>query len=98
MTKPKDFYNNVIQAMNYLDTMLPPGSHVLLTGLANGSLLFQSIGENIYPIGRVKNDVKYSDVYTYLSCLQVFTVFSFFNKTSSLFYDCFSLFLKVSPW
>jgi acyloxyacyl hydrolase len=77
MTKPKDFYNNVIQAMNYLDTMLPPGSHVLLTGLANGSLLYQSIGENIYPIGRVKNDVKYSDVYTYLSCLQVFTVFSF---------------------
>jgi acyloxyacyl hydrolase len=71
MTKPKEFYENVVNAMEYLDTILPNGSHVLLTGLANGSLLYQSIGNNIYPIGRVKNDVKYSDVYTYLSCLQV---------------------------
>lgn len=71
MTKPKEFYENVVNAMEYLDTILPSGSHVLLTGLANGSLLYQSIGNNIYPIGRVKNDVKYSDVYTYLSCLQV---------------------------
>ena len=71
MTKPKEFYENVVNAMEYLDTILPSGSHVLLTGLANGSLLYQSIGNKIYPIGRVKNDVKYSDVYTYLSCLQV---------------------------
>ena len=62
MTKPDEFYNNVIQAMDYLDTVLPPGSHIFLTGLANGSVLFDTMGDIIYPIGRTKNDVKYSDM------------------------------------
>lgn len=37
MTKPADFYNNVVATMKYLDSVLPSGSHVLLTGLANGN-------------------------------------------------------------
>ena len=36
MTKPDEFYANVIETMTYLDTVLPAGSHVFLTGLANG--------------------------------------------------------------
>jgi hypothetical protein len=39
MTKPDEFYNNVVTVMEYLDTVLPSGSHVFLTGLANGWLL-----------------------------------------------------------
>ena len=71
MTKPDEFYNNVVTVMEYLDTVLPNGSHVLLTGLANGSVLYDTLGDRIYPLGRTKNDVKYSDIYTFLSCLQV---------------------------
>jgi len=62
MTKPDELYSNVVSTMEYLDTVLPNGSHVLLTGLANGSILFDSLGDRIYPLGRVKNDVTYSDV------------------------------------
>jgi hypothetical protein len=36
MTKPDEFFKNVVTVMQYLDTVLPNGSHVLLTGLANG--------------------------------------------------------------
>lgn len=36
MTPPDVFYRNVVEAMEYLDTILPQGSHVFLTGLANG--------------------------------------------------------------
>lgn len=36
MTKPDEMYNNVVTVMEYLDTVLPSGSHVFLTGLANG--------------------------------------------------------------
>lgn len=36
MTPPDEFYRNVVSAMDYLDTVLPAGSHVFLTGLANG--------------------------------------------------------------
>ena len=36
MTKPDEMYTNVVTVMEYLDTVLPSGSHVFLTGLANG--------------------------------------------------------------
>ena len=62
MTKPDELYANAVDTMNYLDTVLPFGSHVLLTGLVNGSILFDSLGDRIYPLGRIKNDVTYSDV------------------------------------
>lgn len=71
MTKPSDFYNAVVDAMNYLDTRLPFGSHVMLTGLANGSYLYGLLSDKIHPLGRLKNDVTYADFYTYLSCLQI---------------------------
>lgn len=46
MTKPDEFYNNVIQAMDYLDTVLPAGSHIFLTGLANGTKLLKLTVKN----------------------------------------------------
>ena len=71
MTKPQDFYNAVLETMQYLDTRLPNGSHVLLTGLANGSFLYAQLHDKIHPLGRLRNDVTYSTFYTYLSCLQI---------------------------
>lgn len=71
MTKPEVFYNSIIRSMEYLDTRLPFGSHVLLTGLANGSYLYGLLSDRIHPLGRLRNDIKYSDFYTYLTCLQV---------------------------
>lgn len=71
MTKPNEFRENLIYVLDYLDTVVPQGSHVMLTGLANGSVLYDVLGERVYPLGRVRNDIKYKDVYTYLSCLQV---------------------------
>ncbi len=57
--------------MGYLDTVLPKGSHVLLTGLANGSVLYDLMSDRYHPLGRVKNDIRFSDMYDFLSCLQV---------------------------
>ena len=71
MTPPDEFRDNVITALKYLDQKLPPGSHVILTGLANGSVLYDSLSDIIYPLGRTRMDVKYKDFYTWLSCLQV---------------------------
>lgn len=42
MTKPDEFYDNVVKALDYLDTVLPPGSHIFMTGLANGIYLFSN--------------------------------------------------------
>ena len=71
MTKPDIFYNSVIGAMQYLDTKLPSGSHVLLTGLGNGTYLYGLLADRIHPMGRFRSDITYADFYNYLSCLQV---------------------------
>jgi acyloxyacyl hydrolase len=71
MTKPDELYNNVLQTMQYLDTRLPNGSHVMLSGLLNGSYYYKYLAERFHPIGRLRKDVKFKDVYSFLSCLQV---------------------------
>jgi len=71
MTKPDVFYSNVIETMEYLDTKLPNGSHVLLTGLGNGTYLYGLLADRIHPIGRLRQDVTYRDFYEYLTCLEV---------------------------
>ena len=70
-TPPDVFYKSIIESMQYLDTRLPIGSHVLLTGLANGSYLYGLLADRIHPLGRLRNDIKYSDFYTYLNCLEI---------------------------
>ncbi len=71
MTKPDVFYKSVVGAMEYLDKRLPNGSHVVLTGLGNGSYLYGLLSGRVHPIGRYRGDVTYNDFYTYLSCLQI---------------------------
>ena len=72
MTKPDIFYKSVVGAMEYLDTKLPNGSHVLLTGLGNGTYLYGLLADLIHPIGRLHKDITYRDFYAYLTCLQVY--------------------------
>ena len=71
MTTVEEMLNNTLHGLAYLDTILPKGSHVLTTGLANGSLLYQLLHDRIHPLGRVGPPITYSQIYSYLSCLQI---------------------------
>jgi acyloxyacyl hydrolase len=71
MTTVEEMLNNTLNGLAYLDTVLPKGSHVLTTGLANGSLLYQLLHDRIHPLGRVGPPITYTQVYSYLSCLQI---------------------------
>lgn len=53
------------------DTVLPTGSHVIATGLADGRILYEALADRIHPIGMLRQDVTYSTLYTYLNCLGV---------------------------
>lgn len=33
MTTPHEFYTNVVEALDYLDTQLPSGSHLVFIGM-----------------------------------------------------------------
>jgi len=82
MTTPREFYQNVVATMEFLDTMLPPLSHVIFVGLANGSILYDIMGLRIHPIGAVRNDVRYCDFYDFLNCLGISPCFGWMNSDS----------------
>ena len=63
MTTPEEFYQNVVTATNYLDTQLPMGSNVIFMGLADGLILFNAMHDRIHPLGELRQDVTYENLY-----------------------------------
>lgn len=52
MTTPKEMLSNVVQALRYLDSHLPNGSHVILTGLVDGRFLWDNLHDRYHPLGK----------------------------------------------
>jgi acyloxyacyl hydrolase len=71
MTTVEEMHVNVLATLTYLDTVLPNGSHVVTTGLANGSYLYDLLHDRMHPFGRVGTPLTYPQMYDYLSCLQI---------------------------
>ncbi|NWZ28059.1 AOAH hydrolase, partial [Asarcornis scutulata] len=71
MTTPKEMFSNVMQALRYLDSRLPNGSHVILTGLVDGRFLWDNLHDRYHPLGQLNRDITYSQLYSFLNCLKV---------------------------
>nr|XP_006816952.1 PREDICTED: acyloxyacyl hydrolase-like [Saccoglossus kowalevskii] len=71
MTTPEVMKANVIDTLAYLDTVLPAGSALIMTGLADGRVLWKYMNSRYHPLGELRGDVTYADLYAYLMCLQV---------------------------
>nr|XP_013803597.1 PREDICTED: acyloxyacyl hydrolase isoform X2 [Apteryx mantelli mantelli] len=71
MTTPKQMLSNVMQALQFLNSHLPKGSHVILTGLVDGRFLWDNLHDRYHPLGQLNKDVTYSQLYSFLNCLQV---------------------------
>jgi len=80
MTTPDEFYQSVVFALNYLDTILPPGSQVSMYGLVDGRVLWDAMWDRIHPIGSTNNDVTYASIYDYLNCLGVSPCWGWMNS------------------
>jgi len=65
-TEPSQFYNNTINGLNYLERILPNNSYVVFIGLVDGRILYNTLSEEMHPLG-----AKYKDVYSHLSCLRI---------------------------
>jgi len=83
MTTPQEFYSNVVDALQYLDTVLPMGSHVMFFGLVDGRILWDTMNGRIHPLGATNNDVTYADVYEYLNCLEISPCWGWLNSNST---------------
>ncbi|CAM9558314.1 unnamed protein product [Lampetra planeri] len=81
MTTPEEMRENALAALAALDKALPPGSHVLLTGLADGRFLWDHLHGRLHPVG---DDVTYADAYAFLDCLQLSPCAGWMSANASL--------------
>jgi len=79
MTKPEDFKKNIIKILDYLDTVVPAGSHLVVLGLVNGSLIFEGVKGKTHPIG-----VSYEHFYDFFSCTQASFCWGWLNTDASV--------------
>jgi len=65
MTTPEEFRKNIMGLLDYLNTVLPAGSHIVVSGLGDGRVLYDSMWNLTHPIG----GFTYSTLYDFLNCL-----------------------------
>eukprot|EP00003_Mantamonas_plastica_P021532 TRINITY_DN349_c0_g1_i8.p1 TRINITY_DN349_c0_g1~~TRINITY_DN349_c0_g1_i8.p1 ORF type:complete len:485 (+),score=158.52 TRINITY_DN349_c0_g1_i8:34-1455(+) len=81
MTTPPAFKANVLKSLEFLDTKLPPGSHVMFIGVVDGRVLWDLLHDDPHPIG---NGVSYADVYDYLNCLELNPCWAWLNRNETI--------------
>jgi acyloxyacyl hydrolase len=79
MTTPDEFHDNIVLSLQYLETVLPAGSHVVFLGLANGLVLWDNMWNRTHPIG-----VTYEVIYDYLNCLQISPCYVWMNSNETI--------------
>jgi acyloxyacyl hydrolase len=65
MTTPEQFSINVNNSLTYMETLLPPGSTVILLGLIHGELMWDSMFDKPHIIGTT-----YGELWDFLACLE----------------------------
>ncbi|XP_020820051.1 acyloxyacyl hydrolase isoform X1 [Phascolarctos cinereus] len=71
MTTPQDMQAHVMETLTFLNLHLPPGSYVVLYGLADGRFLWDQLHDRYHPLGQLNRDITYEQLYAFLSCVQV---------------------------
>ncbi|XP_014667051.1 PREDICTED: acyloxyacyl hydrolase-like [Priapulus caudatus] len=84
MTTPEQMRYNLLDTLVWLDSHLPAGSHVLLGGLADGRVLYEALHNRVHPIGSLRGDVKYTDVYNWFNCLEVTPCMGWMNTNETM--------------
>lgn len=71
ITSPQEFRSNILAFLSNLPQQLPPDSHVVLLGLADGSFLYPAMADRIHPLGRLRGEITYKDVYNWFLCMSI---------------------------
>lgn len=77
--KPEDFKRYIIRLLDTVDTMVPPGSHMIMLGLGDGGLLYDNLHNDTHPL-----NVTYSTVYEFLNCLKISPCWSWLNNNDTV--------------
>jgi acyloxyacyl hydrolase len=63
MTQPSDFYQQAIDGLTQLNGIVVPGTKVVLSGLVDGRILWDTLYNRIHPLG-----MTYENFYNFLTC------------------------------
>ena len=75
MTTTTEFYNQAIEGLNMLNEVAVPGSQVVLMGLVDGRILWDTLYDNIHPLG-----MTYEDFYNFLTCTDANPCWTWLNS------------------
>jgi len=79
MTTPEQFRKNMVTILDYLDTRLPPGSHLVVIGLVNGSMVYEGVKDKTHPLG-----VSYSQFYDFSNCIEASFCWGWLNTNATI--------------
>lgn len=64
MTSPETFRTKITELWDKLDTIVPAGSHMMVTGVIDGKILYNCLKDKTEPIG-----ITYPAFYNFLNCM-----------------------------
>ena len=77
-------YQNSLETMEYLNSVLPKGSTVLWSGVVDGRILYGGMHDKIHPLGEMFGNVRYRDLYDYLNCLEISPCYGWLTSDKNL--------------
>ena len=83
-TTEKQFYNNTLQALEFFEKKLAPGSHVILVGLIDAGFLWDTMANRYHPLGVYRKNLKYKDMYRWFNCLEIGPCAGWMNSNETL--------------
>ncbi len=83
-TTPEEYHDNVMATILDLDPNVPKGTKMVLIGLVDGRILYESMHNKVHPIGSTNQDVTYGNFYDYLNCLEISPCSGWMNSNSTI--------------
>lgn len=80
MTKPDEFKSRLDDALAHLNATLPAGSHLVLIGLLDGRMMYETMAPLVHP---ALSPITYDELYGFLNCLETNPCFGFLNSNST---------------
>lgn len=84
MSSTKVMTDNLMKTINFLNSTLPRGSHLVVIGMPDGRFLWNNVHRRIHPLGRLWDDVTYEDMYGFWNCLELSPCFGWLNKNETI--------------
>jgi len=81
---PEQYHDNVLATVLDLDANVPAGTKMVLIGLVDGRILYNSMHDKIHPLGSTNKDVTYEAFYDYLNCLEVSPCSGWMNSNETI--------------